>query len=130
MPPHYNLILFLHSLLISIMYLYIQGNHNIININIIYLSFPYYIYIINELFNIVLGIMGRNNRGMTKTVGSNNNNINHSSIANITSFSCTTFNILAPIYKRITYEVKLKPCSCFGVVCLVEFCFETCFERI
>ncbi|XP_076955140.1 putative calcium-binding protein At1g02270 [Bidens hawaiensis] len=76
MPSH-NLILFLHSLVICIMYLYIQG------------------------------IMGRNNRGMNKRVGSNNhnnNNINHSSVANITSFSCTTFNILAPIYKRITYE--------------------------
>ncbi|KAK9070546.1 hypothetical protein SSX86_010948 [Deinandra increscens subsp. villosa] len=73
MPPH-NLILFLHSLALSIMYLYFQG------------------------------IMGRkNNRGMLKRNPSKIGN-NSSSIVDPTCFSCTTFNILAPIYKRLTYE--------------------------
>ncbi|CAH1446604.1 unnamed protein product [Lactuca virosa] len=74
-PPH-NLILFLHSLAISIMYLYIQG------------------------------IMGRKNRGMSKRRSSRIDSYPciSSSIAYPSCFSCTTFNILAPIYKRLIHE--------------------------
>ncbi|KAL8255453.1 hypothetical protein R6Q59_030520 [Mikania micrantha] len=71
MPPH-NFILFLHSLAISIIYIYFQG------------------------------IMGKKNREMLKRSPSRTGN--NASIANPTCFSCTTFNILAPIYKRLTYE--------------------------
>ncbi|MFS7950043.1 putative EF-hand domain, endonuclease/exonuclease/phosphatase, EF-hand domain pair [Helianthus anomalus] len=75
MPPH-NLILFLHSLAISIMYLYLQG------------------------------IMGRKNRGMSKRSPCPSKICNNSALVVVdpTCFSCTTFNILAPIYKRLTYE--------------------------
>ncbi|KAM0039218.1 putative EF-hand domain, endonuclease/exonuclease/phosphatase, EF-hand domain pair [Helianthus debilis subsp. tardiflorus] len=74
MPPH-NLILFLHSLAISIMYLYLQG------------------------------IMGRKNRGMSKRSPCPSKICHNSAVVvDPTCFSCTTFNILAPIYKRLTYE--------------------------
>ncbi|XP_071710269.1 uncharacterized calcium-binding protein At1g02270-like [Rutidosis leptorrhynchoides] len=69
MPPHHHLILFLHSLAISIVYIFIQG------------------------------IMGRTNKAMTKRSPSRINNF-----ADPNGFSCTTFNILAPIYKRLIHE--------------------------
>ncbi|KAI3508073.1 hypothetical protein L1887_23073 [Cichorium endivia] len=75
-PPH-NLILFLHSLAISIMYIY----------------------------EYIQGIMGRKNRGMSKRRSSRIDSYPiASTIADPTCFSCTTFNILAPIYKRLIHE--------------------------
>nr|XP_043617441.1 uncharacterized calcium-binding protein At1g02270 isoform X2 [Erigeron canadensis] len=110
MPTH-NLILFLHSLAISFMFLYLY----------------------------IQGIMGRKNRGLPKrrspSSGINNN------FDDPSCFSCTTFNILAPIYKRLVYEGKacreseiraywlnrnekildLLLCARSSIVCLQEF---------
>lgn len=51
--------------------------------------------------------MGRKNRGMRKRspsrIGSYSVN---STVDDPSCFSCTTFNILAPIYKRLIHEVK------------------------
>ncbi|KAI3756984.1 hypothetical protein L6452_04517 [Arctium lappa] len=86
--------------------------------------------------------MGRNNRGIAKRrVSRMGNYAIASSIGDTTCFSCTTFNILAPIYKRLIHEgrtckesdfraywlnrneriLDLLLCERSSIICLQEF---------